>query len=112
MEAVNGANITAIEGNTSTGAGGNQSNGGMVCRKTRGIKTVTAFIRPMSEDVKKEDNRMDNNPSPAHKVGVEWAKKSGILTGNSAGDLKLSEPVTRQQFCTMLHRFAKSIGKS
>ena len=47
---------------------------------------------------------MDNTPSPAHKEGVEWAIANGILTGNSEGDLMLSQPVIRQQMCTMLHR--------
>lgn len=50
---------------------------------------------------------MDNTPSPAHKEGVEWAVKNGILTGNSEGDLMLSQPVTRQQMCTMLYRMWK-----
>ena len=50
---------------------------------------------------------MDNTPSPAHKDGVEWAVANGILTGNSEGDLMLSQPVTRQQMCTMLYRFWK-----
>lgn len=107
VESVNGNTITAIEGNTSPSAGGSQSNGGMVCRKTRGIKTVTAFIRP---DFKKEDKRMDNIPGPAHKEGVEWAKKNGILTGDAKGDLRLTEPVTRQQLCTMLYRYANRKG--
>ena len=48
---------------------------------------------------------MDNTPSGAHKEGVEWAIANGILTGNSEGDLMLSQPVTRQQMCTMLYRF-------
>lgn len=48
---------------------------------------------------------MDNTPSPAHKEGVEWAIANGILTGNSEEDLMLSQPVTRQQMCTMLYRF-------
>ena len=48
---------------------------------------------------------MDNTPSGAHKAGVEWAVANGILTGNSEGDLMLSQPVTRQQMCTMLYRF-------
>lgn len=47
---------------------------------------------------------MDNTPSGAHKEGVEWAIANGILTGNSDGDLMLTQPVTRQQMCTMLHR--------
>lgn len=54
---------------------------------------------------------MDNTPSPAHKEGVEWAVRNGILTGNSEGDLMLSQPVTRQQMCTMLHRFWKLIDR-
>lgn len=59
-----------------------------------------------------EVKTMDNTPSPAHKDGVEWAVTNGILTGNSEGDLMLSEPVTRQQMCTMLHRLAKYLGKA
>lgn len=50
---------------------------------------------------------VDNTPSGAHKEGVEWAIANGILTGNSEGDLMLSQPVTRQQMCTMLYRFWK-----
>lgn len=55
---------------------------------------------------------MDNTPSPAHKEGVEWAVKNGILTGNSDGDLMLSQPVTRQQMCTMLHRLWELIERT
>lgn len=55
---------------------------------------------------------MDNTPSPAHKEGVEWAIANGILTGNSEGDLMLSQPVTRQQMCTMLHRLWELIERT
>lgn len=58
-----------------------------------------------------EVKTIDNTPSPAHKEGVEWAAKNGILTGNSEGDLMLSQPVTRQQMCTMLYRFWKLIDR-
>ena len=98
--------VVAIEGNTSQA--GSQSNGGMVCRKTRPYSQIVGVVRP---NYKQEDKRMDNTPSPAHKEGVEWARKNGILTGDASGDLKLTEPVTRQQLCTMLYRFAKKIGK-
>ena len=60
-----------------------------------------------AEFKKRLEVTMDNTPSPAHKEGVEWAVKNGILTGNSEGDLMLSQPVTRQQMCTMLYRFWK-----
>ena len=55
---------------------------------------------------------MDNTPSPAHKEGVEWAIANGILTGDSDGDLMLSQPVTRQQMCTMLHRLWELIERT
>ena len=109
VESVGSGTITAIEGNTSPGTAGSQSNGGMVCRRTRKTSLVTAYIRPDYDD--KEDKHMDNTPSPAHKEGVEWARKNGILQGNSAGNLGLTQNVTKQQMCTMLYRFAKSIGK-
>lgn len=53
---------------------------------------------------------LDNTPSPVHREGVEWAVGNGILSGDTAGNLKLTEPVTRQQLCTMLFRFAKKSG--
>lgn len=58
-----------------------------------------------------EAKTMDNTPSPAHKEGVEWAVKNGILKG-SGGDLLLSQPVTRQQMCTMMYRFWKLIERT
>ena len=106
IEKVTLTGVVAIEGNTSQA--GSQSNGGMVCRKTRPYSQIVGVVRP---NYKQEDKRMDNNPSPAHKEGVEWAVKNGILTGDAAGDLKLAKPVTRQQLCTMLFRFFKKAGK-
>lgn len=47
---------------------------------------------------------VDNTPSPAHAEGVAWCLERGILRGNSAGDMMLHEPVTREQLCTMLYR--------
>lgn len=46
VEANNGAYLTTIEGNTSSGVQGSQSNGGGVYRRTRGFGTITACIRP------------------------------------------------------------------
>lgn len=111
VENAGNGKITAIEGNTSLTDAGSQSNGGQVCRRTRKTGLVTAYIRP---DYEKEEvtAMMDNTPSPAHREGVEWAVANGILTGDASGDLRLAENVTRQQLCTMLYRFAKSIGKA
>ena len=107
VEKVTASGVAAIEGNTSQS--GSQSNGGQVCRKTRPAGQIVGAVRPRFEE---EETDMDNVPSPAHQEGVEWAKEMGILTGDGSGDLKLTEPVTRQQMCTMLYRFAKKKGLS
>lgn len=51
----------------------------------------------------------DNTPSPAHKEGVAWAVEQGILAGNAGGDLMLHKPVTREQLCTMLYRYHRTV---
>lgn len=100
----NAGKITAIEGNTAVG---NDSDGGEVMERTRSTATILGAVRPQYE----EEKNMDNTPSAAHKEGVEWAVANGILTGNGEGDLMLTQPVTRQQMCTMLYRLAKLMGK-
>lgn len=87
-----------IEGNTSVS---NDSNGGQVMRRTRAAAAILGAIRPHYDA---PAAGLDNTPSPAHKAGVEWAVANGILTGGKDGNLRLSEPVTRQQMCTMLYR--------
>lgn len=103
VAAVSAGKITAIEGNTAVG---NDSNGGEVMERTRSTATILGAVRPVYE----EEKKMDNHPSAAHKEGVAWAVANGILTGNAEGDLMLTQPVTRQQMCTMLYRFM-SLGK-
>lgn len=69
------------------------------------VEKWTAFKKRL------EGDHMDNTPAPAHKEGVEWAVKNGILTGNADGDLMLSQPVSRQQMCTMLYRLSEKLNK-
>ena len=89
--------VRAIEGNTAVG---NDSDGGEVMERPRPWRHILGAVRPLYE----EETNMDNTPSAAHKEGVEWAVELGILRGDDSGDLMLSQPVTRQQVCTMLHR--------
>ena len=96
IETVGGSTVVAIEGNTAIG---NDSNGGEVMRRTRTLSDIMGAVRPAYEE-----EPMDNTPSPAHKAAVEWAAANGILQGGTDGDLRLSEPVTRQQMCTFLKR--------
>lgn len=55
VESVASGTITAIEGNTSAGDSGSQSNGGGVFRRVRSKSLVTAYIRPF-DNLDKEDN--------------------------------------------------------
>ena len=105
VESVSGGSVTAIEGNTSEA--GSQSNGGQVCRKTRALSLVVGAFRARFWTA----HAADNLPAPAHREGVEWAVAGGILTGNGQGDLLLSQPVTRQQLCTMLLRYEQMRGR-
>jgi len=36
---------------------------------------------------------------------VDWITKSGIMLGNTSGDLMLDQPLTRKQFAVMLYRY-------
>ena len=103
-ESFGGATVMSIEGNTGIG---NDANGGAVMRRSRTLGQIVGAARPLYE----MEDTMDNTPSPAHKEGVEWAVKQGILQGNAEGDLMLSQPVTREQMCTMLYRFWKLIDR-
>lgn len=120
VEAVGNGTITAIEGNTSPGASGSQSNGGMVCRRTRGTRTVTAYIRPDYEEEEDMDiskltdaevlqlaNRMQNvlakQPvSPKLAAELAEAKAQGITDGSSPGAF-----CTRAQAAVMTLRAVK-----
>ena len=55
VESVRGSTITAIEGNTSAGEAGSQSNGGGVFRRERSKTLVTAYIRAFDDLDKEED---------------------------------------------------------
>ena len=101
-----GKNLYTVEGNT---ADGDNSNGGQVLTRLRPLAVVRGAVRP---DYTEEEQAMDNTPSGYAVEAVRWARENGILYGNAAGDLKLHDPVTREQVLTFLHRFAKSIGKA
>ena len=48
--------MTTIEGNTSSGDGGSQSNGGVVARRQRGYGSVRCVVRPdYNENQEEED---------------------------------------------------------
>lgn len=50
---------------------------------------------------------VDNIPAAYAREAVEWITGAGIMAGGTDGNLMLSQPITRQQFAVMLHRFMK-----
>ena len=46
------------------------------------------------------------------RAALAWAVENGLLQGNEAGNLMLSQPVTRQQLAAVLYRFAKLEGQT
>ena len=50
---------------------------------------------------------LDNEPAGWEQEGVQWAVDNGILLGDETGNLLLHSPITRAQFCVMLHRYSK-----
>lgn len=54
---------------------------------------------------------MDNTPHDWGKDAVNWAVNNKIMTGDDKGNLKLSSPITREEFVVMLKRFYDKFGK-
>lgn len=93
--------IRTIEGNTAP-SDGSQSNGGMVCEKTRYPAQIVAVCRPQYKP---------DDPQPVDDVTGHWAEKSihkainsEIMTGYPDGSFKPDSPVTRAELVTVLDR--------
>lgn len=136
VESAQGGTVTAIEGNTSAGSSGSQSNGGGVFRRTRGRPLVKAFIRPFELEDKKEDdmdqdkfNQMfetaltahrkklqDNDASSYSAEARKWAVARGLIQGggklpDGSDNYMWEDLLTREQMVTLLYRFALIMGK-
>lgn len=118
IEKVTLTGVVAIEGNTSQA--GSQSNGGMVCRKTRPYSQIVGVVRPKfkEDDMdiskwtdaevlalgKRLQTVMGKQPvSPALATELQEAKARGITDGSSPGAF-----CTRAQAAVMTLRAAKN----
>lgn len=91
-----------IEGNTSP-SDGSQSNGGMVCEKTRYPSQIVGVCRPQY----KADDPQPVDDVSGHwaKGSIEWAKEKGLIKGYPDGSFKPNNPLTRAGACAILERF-------
>ena len=53
------------------------------------------------------EKSLDNIAADWSRDAVNWALQKGILKGDERGDLLLHSPVTREQLCVMLMRYAE-----
>ena len=90
--------VRTIEGNTSA-SDGSQSNGGMVCEKTRYPSQIVAVCRPQYK------------PEQIDDITGHWAEKAirrcmerGLLKGYPDGSFQPDKPVTRAELAVVLDR--------
>ena len=94
--------IRTIEGNTAP-SDGSQSNGGMVCEKTRYPAQIVAVCRPQYKP--EEPETVDDISGHWDKASIEWAKERGLIKGYPDGSFKPNQAITRAELCVMLERF-------
>ena len=98
--------IQTIEGNTSIL--GSQSNGGMVCEKTRYPYQVVGVCRIQY----KEEEPMPKTDYENHwaEQSIRWAMEEGLIRGYPDGSFRPDQPVTRAELATILHRYHAKEG--
>lgn len=134
--------VYTIEGNTSTGRGVIANGGGVCEKSYPiNDKSIIGYGMPDwsilpdddisntedDEDMTKDDFRtmfteirkelQDNDAGGYSKAARDWAKNNGLVEGNGTtiGDepnYMWQDFLTREQFVTVLYRFAKKIGKA
>jgi hypothetical protein len=83
IEQNNGSYVTTIEGNTSNGSSGSQSNGGCVARRTRSWGVIKAIVRPTwGAATNKEDEVTDQDKQDI--ANLVWSVETGKTTADRA----------------------------
>ncbi len=120
--------VQAIEGNTSKS--GSQSNGGMVCRKSRPGKYIMGAVRPRFDAEKEDDmdretfkklwhemrqDLQDNDAGDWSEQARAWAVQTGLIQGSGklpdgSDNFMWEDILTREQMVTLLYRFAVMAG--
>lgn len=91
--------IVTTEGNTSEA--GNQSNGGMVCEKTRYPSQIVGVCRPK---YKQEVIPVDDITGHWSEKDVLWCKGHHIMNGYPDGSFRPENPVLRGEEAAIAHR--------
>ena len=129
VESVQDGAVVTIEGNTSSGNSGSQDNGGGVYRKTRSLRYVLGAHRPKFVPIETEEDEdmdvtrfkelwlemrqelQDNDASDWSQQARDWATSNGLVEGDGSSYM-WEDVMTREQFITVLYRFAQIMGKA
>lgn len=86
------------------GIGGKTDSDYEIQEKTEQVKN--------EETIKKEEADMEKNEAVSEwaKEAVDWAVKNGYIKGDENGNLMPRDPITREQFCVVLHRIMQHIS--
>ena len=71
---------------------------------------VTILYRLAGEPAASGSTFTDVSSGSYYEKAVAWANANGIVTGYSSDRFGPNDPVTREQFAAMLHRYAKHTG--
>lgn len=95
--------IATIEGNTSP-SDGSQSNGGMVCEKTRYPSQIVAVCRPQ---YKAEGTAVDDISGHWAEESIRFCVEHGLMKGYPDGSFQPDKAVTRAEVATILKRLVE-----
>lgn len=93
--------IQTIEGNTSP-SDGSQSNGGMVCEKTRYPSQIVGVCRPQYKP--EEPEQIDDITGHWAEKAIRRCMERGLLRGYPDGSFQPDKPVTRAELAVILDR--------
>lgn len=95
--------VHTIEGNT-TPSDGSQSNGGMVCEKTRYPYQIVAVCRPQYQP---EPVTVDDITGHWAEKDIRWCMEHGLMQGYPDGSFKPDQLVTRAELAAVIRRLAE-----
>jgi len=116
--AKSGNSLVAIEGNTTKTNTGNQANGEGVYKRTRPVRYVSCFIRPVTkieEEQKMKDDIIKGTlyiPASWSYDARVWNDEAQIFQGVTYSDMNWNGVLTREQAITALYRFYNYVRRT
>ena len=94
-----------IEGNTSPGLEGSQSDGGCVALKLRSIKNVVGVCRPQYKEEEMITDKPPDYIGTWSEKYFEWAIRIGLVSGYEDGSFRPNAYPTRAELLAILYRY-------